>query len=140
MTDMKEILFSLSDSYGIGKIDDASKKAEEVLKKYAECSRHGNLTVVGLLKGESDYTLMLDAHIDEVGFIVTDVSDEGFLTVAKCGGIDLRALAARRVIIHGKQKVTGVFCSTPPHLASGEVEYIDIAQHKYSTFLCANLV
>ncbi len=135
MTEMKEVLFSLSDSYGIGKVDDASQIAENVLKKYAECSRHGNLTVVGFLKGESDYTLMLDAHIDEVGFIVTDVSDEGFLTVAKCGGIDLRALAARRVIIHGKQKVTGVFCSTPPHLASGEVEYTDIAQQKIDTAL-----
>lgn len=135
MTDMKDILFSLSDSFAIGNITEAADKAQEILSKYAECSRQDNLTVIGRIKGESDYTLMLDAHIDEIGFIVTDISDDGFLTVAKCGGIDLRALAARRVIIHGKEKVEGVFCSTPPHLSDGQKEYTDISAQKIDTAL-----
>ena len=135
MNSIKDVLFSLCSACGTGNIDEASLTAEKILSQYAECERKSNLTVIGRMKGESDYTLMLDAHIDEVGFVVTDISDDGFLTVAKCGGIDLRGLAAKRVMIHSKQKVTGVFCSTPPHLAVGEVEYTDISAQKIDTAL-----
>ena len=77
---------------------------------------------------------MLEAHIDEVGFIVTDIDANGFLTVKNCGGIDLRSLPARTVTVHGKEKVTGVFCATPPHLG-GVTEYDDIAALKIDTLL-----
>ena len=80
---------------------------------------------------------MLDAHIDQIAMIVTDIDDNGFLTVAKSGGIDIRALPSRRVTVHGKEKVAAVFCATPPHLSSGEKEYTDIADIKLDTALGA---
>ena len=67
--------------------------------------------------------------------IVTDVDSEGFLTVSNSGGIDIRALPARAVTVHGKEKIPAVFCSTPPHLAKGETEYTDIADIKLDTGL-----
>lgn len=131
----KDTLLTLSSLCAIGTVTDASDKAFEVLSEYTECARIGNLSVIGKLKGESNYTLMLDAHIDEVGFVVTDIDDNGFLTVAKCGGIDLRTLPARVVTVHGKEKITAVFCSTPPHLSDKEREYKDISKIKLDTML-----
>ena len=130
---IKETLFELSNAVSIGNITDASTKAYEILSNYATARQNG-IEVVGEIKGESDYTLMLEAHIDEVGFVVTDVDASGFLTVKNCGGVDLRMLPARTVIIHGKQEVTGVFCATPPHLG-GPKEYDDIAALKIDTLL-----
>ncbi len=135
MIDLKEILFSLSKADAVGCVKDASNLAFELLSEACDTYRADGLTVIGKLKGESDYTLMLDAHIDQIAMIVTDVDNEGFLTVAKSGGIDIRTLPSRRVTIHGRQKVSGVFCSTPPHLATGEVEYTDISKLKIDTAL-----
>ena len=132
---IKETLFALSTADGVGTLKEATNIAFAELSKYCECEKQDNLTVIGTLKGNSDYTLMLDAHIDQIAMIVTNVDDNGFLTVAKSGGIDLRSLPARRVTIHGKEKIKGVFCSTPPHLASGEVEYSDISALKIDTLL-----
>lgn len=130
---VKETLFELSNAVSIGNITDASNTAYQILSKYVPATQNG-INVVGKLQGESNYTLMLEAHIDEVGFVVTDVDKDGFLTVKNCGGIDLRALPARTVTIHGKEQITGVFCATPPHLG-GPKEYNDISALKIDTLL-----
>ncbi len=65
--------------------------------------------------------LLLEAHMDEIGFVVTHVDDGGFIHVANCGGIDRRVLAATEVLVLAEGgDLKGVFCSTPPHLSSGE--------------------
>ena len=58
--------------------------------------------VVGFLKGcdESLPTLLLEAHIDQVGFTVTAVNEDGTLSVAPMGGIDSRLLNAADVTVH----------------------------------------
>lgn len=137
MNNTKQLLFDLADAVSIGNITEAANIAFDVLSKYANTTQNGN-NVTGVIKGGSDYTLMLEAHIDEVGFVVTDIDDCGFLTVKNCGGIDLRALPARPVTIHGKERITGVFCATPPHLASGSKEYDDISSLKIDTLLGSN--
>ena len=113
---------------------EAADYAEEQLSRYADTKRVGG-SIIGFVKGKADYTLLLDAHIDQVGMIVTNIDEEGFLTVAASGGIDIRALPSRTVTVHGKEKITAVFCSTPPHLASGETEYDDISKIKLDTML-----
>ena len=133
--DIKSTLFALSCEVGIGNLRGATDLAESELKKYAAVSRTDNLGITGVIKGERDYTVMLEAHIDEIGFIVTDVDENGFLTVTACGGIDLRALPSRRVDIHGKQKIRGVFCSTPPHLSEKDVCFDNISDLKIDSCL-----
>lgn len=130
---IKETLLKLSDAVSIGDITEASLVAFDILSKYTRAEKQGN-NVIGKMKGDGNYTLMLEAHIDEVGFVVTNVDDNGFLTVKNCGGIDLRMLPARCVTIHGKQRVSGVFCSVPPHLDSVK-EYSDISALKIDTLL-----
>ncbi|MBQ4066117.1 MAG: M20/M25/M40 family metallo-hydrolase [Clostridia bacterium] len=65
--------------------------------------------------------LMIDAHFDEIGMIVTGILDGGFLSVANIGGLDRRILPAAEVLIYGKETIYGVIVSTPPHLqAAGD--------------------
>ncbi len=130
---IKEILFKIADAVSIGNITEASETASQILSKYANTSRSG-INVIGKMAGVADYTLLLEAHIDEVGFVVTDIDNDGFLTVKNCGGIDLRMLPAKSVTIHGKEKITGVFCATPPHLG-GPKEYDDISTLKIDSLL-----
>ena len=61
--------------------------------------------------------LLLEAHLDQIGFIVTRV-EEGFLRFSKIGGIDARWLPATPVVIHAAEgDYPGIITSVPPHLA-----------------------
>lgn len=61
--------------------------------------------------------LMLTAHIDEIGLIVTYIDDAGFLRVSNCGGIDRSMLLAAQVVVHtAAADFEGVVCTIPPHL------------------------
>lgn len=132
---IKSDLITLSELSAIGTVDCAAKKAAEIMKNYCPVKSISGLSFMGEMKGESDYTILLDAHIDEVGFIVTHISDDGFLTVQKCGGIDLRHLPAAEVTIHGKSDITGVFSSVPPHLSKGDEMPDSITDYKIDTLL-----
>ena len=132
---IKDTLFELCEAVGAGTLMEASDIAYEKLSQLCDCERKNGLTVVGKMQGSGNKTLMLEAHIDEVSMIVTDVDDEGFITVAGCGGIDLRGLPSRAVTIHGKREIPAVFCATPPHLLVGEQEYDDISKIKLDTLL-----
>ena len=46
-------------------------------------------------------TLMLEAHLDEIGFLVTHIDDNGFVYTAAAGGIDKRVITAQPVIVFG---------------------------------------
>lgn len=65
---------------------------------------------------EGHKTLTLEAHIDEIGFVVTSICNGGFIKVAPLGGIDKRILDSDEVTIHGRSKIYGVIVSIPPHL------------------------
>lgn len=132
---IKDTLFALSNADSVGHIKEASNLAFDILNEYCTAQKTDNLTVYGIMSGESDYTIMLDAHIDQIAMIVTSVDDKGFLTVSNAGGIDVRMLPSRRVTVHGKEKVSAVFSSTPPHLSKGEEQYSDITDLKLDTAL-----
>jgi len=76
----------------------------------------GNRFFVKKCGRENAPRILVDAHMDEIGMVVTDIKENGFLTVANIGGVDTRILQASDVIIYGKEKIFGVVGSTPPHL------------------------
>ena len=78
----------------------------------------GNVTV--LRKGRSNKKVMVGAHMDEIGFMVTHIDDKGFVRFTTLGGFDPKTLTAQRVIIHGSEDVIGVMGSKPIHLMSPE--------------------
>lgn len=61
-------------------------------------------------------TILLDAHFDTIGFIVTQICEGGFLKVAGIGRTAEKNLSASEVWIYGKKIIPGVFASKPPHL------------------------
>lgn len=63
--------------------------------------------------------ILLDAHCDQIGFVVTDFYDNGFLKVAAVGGIDARSAFGSRVTVFGRETLEGVFATVPPHLQKG---------------------
>ncbi len=66
---------------------------------------------------ENTKTILLSAHMDEVGFIVTDITDEGYLKFATVGGIDSKILISKRVNVNGNHGVIGI---KPIHLTEKE--------------------
>ncbi|MDE5855217.1 MAG: M20/M25/M40 family metallo-hydrolase [Ruminococcus sp.] len=121
--DLKKVIFTLSESYGAsGNESLAIEVALNMLRKYCPDAEIINGNVIGKFGIHSDnkLNLVLDAHIDQIGFIVTHITDEGFIKIGNLGGIDRRLLPAQQVVIHGKQDIKGVICSVPPHLTKGE--------------------
>lgn len=75
--------------------------------------------VIAFKKGENNLNnikIMLAAHMDEIGLMVTDIDDKGFIKFTTIGGIDPRTLLAQEVIVHGKEDLFGVIGAKPPHL------------------------
>ena len=106
--ELKEVIFSLADAYGAsGSETPAAERACELLSKYCPDARIVSGNVIGSFGTKRDGLphLVLDAHIDQIGFVVTSITDEGFVKFDQLGGIDRRLIAAQPVIIHGKRDI-----------------------------------
>ncbi len=76
----------------------------------------GNHIFVKRCGREGAPKILVDTHFDEIGFIVREVCEGGFLRIAPLGGVDPAIMQAADVIIYGKEDMRGVVVSTPPHL------------------------
>ena len=77
--------------------------------------RLGNL--MAIRKG-SEPRIMISAHMDSIGFLVSHVDDQGFLRITPVGGFDPRTLVMQRVLVSGKQDYLGLVApaTKPIHL------------------------
>lgn len=99
-----------------------SKVAEYIVNEiapYAECYIDPLGNVIAHKKGTSSAKkrVLFDAHMDEVGLIITGIKDDGMLTFSCVGGINTEVLLAKRVKIGN---VFGVICVKPIHMLSGD--------------------
>lgn len=94
-----------------------------IISKLGECDYYvdnaGNLIVEKKGKKTPDNKLMLAAHMDEVGFIITFIEDGGMLKFDTVGGIDAKSLLGKRVKIGDN---IGVIGTAPIHLTDKESE------------------
>jgi endoglucanase len=77
-------------------------------------------SLVARRAGRGGPRLMLSAHMDEIGFMVSHVEDAGFLRLLPLGGFDAKTLTAQRVVVHGREDLLGVLGTKPVHLMSDE--------------------
>ena len=84
-----------------------------------EIDNLGNMIVCKKGKNRAVSKLMLSAHIDEVGLMVTDITSEGYIKCDEVGGIDKRVLLGQAVTI-GKDNINGVIGIKPVHLTKGD--------------------
>ncbi|MEM8886288.1 MAG: M42 family metallopeptidase [Planctomycetota bacterium] len=79
----------------------------------------GNLVVT---LGEGERSILFVAHMDEIGFFVSQIRDDGFLKLRAVGGIDPRAMFGQALRIVTEQgEVPGIVTVTPPHLMKDRV-------------------
>jgi endoglucanase len=79
----------------------------------------GNVLARRSGQGEHRLRVMLAAHMDEVGFMITNDEDDGIFRFDKVGGVDPRQLAGKAVTI-GRQHVPGVIGAKPVHLTTDD--------------------
>lgn len=123
---MEKIIEQLSNMRGISGFEyRINKEIENMFLTYCDSTEIDNLgNLIVFKKGKkSNKKIMLEAHMDEIGLIVSGIDEKGFISFVNIGGVDSRILPACEVIIHGKKDIKGIIGAKPPHLQSaGEAD------------------
>ena len=120
--DVEQLLRTLSEATGVSGYEvEVRAIVTEAFSRYADEVRHDSMgNVIALKRGlgaEPRHSIMLAAHIDEIGLLVTRL-EEGFIQFDTVGGFDPRALLGQLVLVHGRRELRGVISSRPPHVLS----------------------
>ena len=119
-----ELLRELSGRFGVsGFEEEVCQSIQERVKGLGdrtEVDVLGNL-MVWVNPGQG-FTVMLDAHMDEIGIMVSHIEEDGFLRFALIGGWDPRVLPGQRVELksRGGSKHQGVIGALPPHVQTAD--------------------
>ncbi len=95
----------------------------ENIKDYCDYRVDNLGSVIAFKKGKKtpDKKVMFSAHMDEVGFIITDINDDGYISFRPVGGIDARVVIDRVINVN---KIHGVIGAKPVHLLTDEEKKI----------------
>lgn len=120
---MKSLLKDLVETPGIsGREEPVRNLIREKIEEHVdevEVDNFGNLIA---RKGEGDKTLMLDAHMDQIGMGVRRIDEEGFIRISRIGGAYPVSIVNQRVKVHTSEgeDLTGVIGAKPAHLLENE--------------------
>ncbi len=120
--EIKEILKELTEAWGIsGYESSAAEVASRHLKEFSDevtVDKMGNVIALkrGEQTGDERYKILLAAHLDEIGLMVTKIEDGGFMHITRIGGVDVSILPGQEVSVLGKETLRGVIGAKPPHL------------------------
>ncbi|MBC7080883.1 MAG: M42 family metallopeptidase [Thermoplasmatales archaeon] len=119
---MNEIIRRLCNAHGISGYEDEIREIiREELQKFVDKIEVDNLGNIIAFKDGEGPSIMLCAHMDEIGLMVKSIGEDGFIKFLKIGGWFDQSLINRRVIIHGeKGKRYGVIGFKPPHIMKEE--------------------
>lgn len=119
-----DILRQLSDCFGVsGFEDEVRDQVNKFISPFVDEVRTDTLgNLFAVRKGKGNFTLMLDAHMDEVGFILKWIEDSGYLRFSPLGGWDPRIIPGHRVeiLLRSGEKRYGIIGSAPPHILTEE--------------------
>jgi endoglucanase len=106
-----------------GRENMATQKIAGLFREYCDEVRiDAFYNVIGLKRGQAKKpgSVLVTAHYDEIGLIVTGIEDSGFLRFAAAGGVDPKVIGAMEVTVHGRKDLFGVIGTKPPHLIPPE--------------------
>ena len=117
-----QLLKRISETPGTSGFEQAIRQVIiKEIKPYVDRIEIDNMgNVIAFRKGKQNKKLMIAAHMDEIGFIVNYIDDNGFLHFLPLGGFDPKTLVSQRVIVHGKKDLVGVMASKPIHIMKAE--------------------
>ena len=132
--DLKEKIFALAEASGPSGFEGGARAAaEELLRPFVDELRTdgmGNLIALRRAGRPGAPTVMLDAHLDEIGLIVTG-HEKGFLRFASLGGVDARMLPALELTVLAPEgPLPGVIDVLPPHVLSPKDQEKPLAEDK----------
>lgn len=123
---------TLAELHGIsGREHQAAQTVCTMLRPFAPDAHCQDGSVIGHLGGKPNPTrptLLLCAHLDRIGFFVTDITEDGFLRLGNVGGMDRRLLLGQSVHIDGAEPLFGIISILPPHLLHGEQSVPEMAE------------
>ena len=124
---MKDLLKKLSDMRGISgfeyRISDEIADLFRPVCDEVNTDTLGNVIAIKRCGKPDAPKVMIEAHMDEIGLMVSGIDENGFLSFINIGGVDCRILPAAEVTVHAKRDLTGVIGAKPPHLqAAGEAK------------------
>ncbi len=126
MLELKKLITELSSLMSVTGYEDYSdEKIKEIVEPLFDEVYKDNMRNYILVKRcgrENAPKILVDAHLDEIGMYVSEITEKGFLRVVNVGGLDTRIMQASDVVVYGKKKIYGVVVSTPPHLADKKDE------------------
>ena len=109
---MQQLIWHLSGLKGAsGHEYRINREVARLMKPFCDSVERDALgSVIGCKKcgRENAPRIMIEAHMDEIGLMVSGITDEGFVTFTDIGGVDQRILPSLEVTIHGKMDVGGV--------------------------------
>lgn len=118
--DLQQVIFDLCTAQGVsGSEEPALALASRLFEPYGSVTTdsNGNLYVVSGNENAAK-TILVDAHIDRIGLIVTDIDENGFVKADRCGGADPRTLT--NALLTTADGLVGTVCCLPPHLSDGK--------------------
>ena len=117
---MRKLIKQLSDLRGISgfeyRLNNEIKKMLEPYADEVKTDALGNVIAIKRCGKKNAPSVMVEAHCDEIGLMVTSVTKEGFITFANVGGVDPRILPSLEVTVHGRRDIFGVVGIKPAHL------------------------
>ncbi len=116
-----DLLRTLSDAFGVvGTEGEIRSTIEGLIAPFVDEVRTDTLgNLLATRKGKGSFTLMLDAHMDEVGFMLAADEGEGIFRFETVGSMDIRELPGKAVIV-GKEHLPGVIGVRPIHLVKDD--------------------
>ncbi len=120
--EIKNLLEKLSNAHGIsGHEKEGRETGGKQLKPYVDKIKTDKLGNLIATKNGGKPSIMIAAHMDEIGFMVKYIDEKGFVYFAKSGGWFDQTLLNQRIFIHTKKgTVLGVVGSKPPHIMKAE--------------------
>ncbi len=119
---LKSLLEKLSNAHGISGYErEVREIVGKELKPYVDKIKTDKLGNLIATKNGGKPSIMIAAHMDEIGFMVKYIDEKGFVYFAKSGGWFDQTLLNQRIFIHTKKgDVLGVVGSRPPHIMKAE--------------------
>lgn len=89
----------------------------DIFSKFgAEIDDFGNLWIIKKSNNKNAKNILIEAHLDQIGLCVKEITDQGFLAVSPCGGFDVNLIPGTEFTIHSERKYKAIAGSVPPHL------------------------
>lgn len=149
----KKFLKSYLNTYSpVSQESQAQSVWSDYIKPYVDelhSDAYGN--VWGIVKSknaQNPYRVAIEAHCDEIAWIISHISDDGKISVNKFGGSDVQIAPSKKVVIHTRKsgQVPGVFGWTAVHIRKGQEKlpdikslFIDIGYDSYDKVISAGV-